>query len=218
MKVLTYFFHWILILWYSKHILSHCEGSQECIFHILNDPAIPLFDHLITEQQQAVRSTYNRTTLPPRPILLGSCLKSVSEKNIRFYDFMQPCKKANEILLSKCAECAKCTIVHTWLTIFGARYTPALGSQLFSSHFPPQYTHVKHPLHYITLNYTQYCRTGGTSLCFQLVSILIVWNHQKKRERKTRQGVGTKVLAQNKLRESRCFLTGLPQKCQCNER
>ena len=22
------FFHWNLILWYSKHILSHCEGSQ----------------------------------------------------------------------------------------------------------------------------------------------------------------------------------------------
>ena len=70
-----------MTLLYSKHISSHCEGSQEYIFHILNDPAIPLFDHLMTEQQQAVRSTYNRTTLPPRPILLiGSCLKTVSEK------------------------------------------------------------------------------------------------------------------------------------------
>ena len=29
------FFHWNLILWYSKHILSHSEGSQKCIFHAL---------------------------------------------------------------------------------------------------------------------------------------------------------------------------------------
>ena len=26
------FFHWNLILWHLKHILSHCEGSQKCIF------------------------------------------------------------------------------------------------------------------------------------------------------------------------------------------
>ena len=69
----------ILILLYSKHIFSHCEGSQKCIFHFLHDPAIPLIDHLVTEQQQAVRSTYDRPTLPPRPILLFSCVKSVSE-------------------------------------------------------------------------------------------------------------------------------------------
>ena len=24
-------FHWNLILWYSKHTLSHCEGSQNCM-------------------------------------------------------------------------------------------------------------------------------------------------------------------------------------------
>ena len=29
------FFHWNLILWHSKHILSHCEGSQKYIFHAL---------------------------------------------------------------------------------------------------------------------------------------------------------------------------------------
>ena len=26
-----FFFHRNLILWYSKHILSHCEGAQKCI-------------------------------------------------------------------------------------------------------------------------------------------------------------------------------------------
>ena len=31
-KNLAYFLHWILILWYPKHILSHCEGPQKCIF------------------------------------------------------------------------------------------------------------------------------------------------------------------------------------------
>ena len=34
-----------LILWYSKHILSHCEGSQKCIFHALYASTIPLSDH-----------------------------------------------------------------------------------------------------------------------------------------------------------------------------
>ena len=34
-------------------------------------PAILLFDHFVTEQQQAVRSTYDRSTLPPRPTLLS---------------------------------------------------------------------------------------------------------------------------------------------------
>ena len=29
------FWHWDLILWYSKHISSHCEGSKKCIFHAL---------------------------------------------------------------------------------------------------------------------------------------------------------------------------------------
>ena len=36
------------------------------------------FDHFVTEQQRAVRGTYNRPTLPPRPFLLFSCVKSVS--------------------------------------------------------------------------------------------------------------------------------------------
>ena len=30
-----FFFHWNLILWHSKHILSHCKGPQKCIFHDL---------------------------------------------------------------------------------------------------------------------------------------------------------------------------------------
>ena len=29
------FFHWNLILWHSKHILSHCQGYQKCLFHAL---------------------------------------------------------------------------------------------------------------------------------------------------------------------------------------
>ena len=32
-NVLIQFFHWNLTLWYSKHILSHCEGSQKCNFY-----------------------------------------------------------------------------------------------------------------------------------------------------------------------------------------
>ena len=27
------FFQWNITLWYSKHILSHCEGSQKCIIN-----------------------------------------------------------------------------------------------------------------------------------------------------------------------------------------
>ena len=29
------FFHWNLILWHSKHILSHCGGSHKCSFNAL---------------------------------------------------------------------------------------------------------------------------------------------------------------------------------------
>ena len=32
-KFWPFFFHWNLILWYLKHILSHCKGPQKCIFH-----------------------------------------------------------------------------------------------------------------------------------------------------------------------------------------
>ena len=39
-------------------------------YFYFNDPAIPLFTHFVREQQQAVRSTYNR---PPKLILLISC-------------------------------------------------------------------------------------------------------------------------------------------------
>ena len=39
-------------LWYSKHILSHCEGSQKCIFNAFNASAIPLSDRFVTEQQR----------------------------------------------------------------------------------------------------------------------------------------------------------------------
>ena len=52
------FFHWILIPWYPKQILSHCEGPQKCIFHVLNVSAIPLFDDFVTEQQQTVRKNW----------------------------------------------------------------------------------------------------------------------------------------------------------------
>ena len=47
-----------LILWYSKHILSHCEGSQKCIFHALYASTIPLSDHFVTEQQQTLRKNW----------------------------------------------------------------------------------------------------------------------------------------------------------------
>ena len=46
------FFHWNLILWYSKHILSHYDGSQKCNFHALYASTIPLSHHFVTEQQQ----------------------------------------------------------------------------------------------------------------------------------------------------------------------
>ena len=39
-------------LWYSKHILFHCEGSQKCIFNAFNASAIPLSDRFVTEQQR----------------------------------------------------------------------------------------------------------------------------------------------------------------------
>ena len=42
-KFLTHFFHWNLILWYSKHILARREGSQKCIFHVLWVFAVPTF-------------------------------------------------------------------------------------------------------------------------------------------------------------------------------
>ena len=48
------FFQWNMTLGYSKHILSHCKGSQKCIFHVLNASAIPLSDHFVTGQQQVV--------------------------------------------------------------------------------------------------------------------------------------------------------------------
>ena len=35
MCIFLSFFHWNLILWHSKHILPHCEGSQKFIFHAL---------------------------------------------------------------------------------------------------------------------------------------------------------------------------------------
>ena len=41
-----------LICSYSKHILSHCEGSQKCIFNAFNASAIPLSDRFVTEQQR----------------------------------------------------------------------------------------------------------------------------------------------------------------------
>ena len=35
-----------------KHILSHCEGSQKCIFDAFDASAIPLSDRFVTEQRQ----------------------------------------------------------------------------------------------------------------------------------------------------------------------
>ena len=32
------FFQWNMTLWYSEHILSHCKGSQKCIFNAFNAP------------------------------------------------------------------------------------------------------------------------------------------------------------------------------------
>ena len=34
-EIFYLFFHWNLILWHSKHILSHWEGSEKCIFHVI---------------------------------------------------------------------------------------------------------------------------------------------------------------------------------------
>ena len=86
---------------------------------------------------------------------------------------LQPYKKANEILVSKCAECAKCR-VYTHDSLFLALHTPLPWAP---SSFPAIFRLSTHIIktHYATLNYTQYCRPGGTSLCFQLISVLIVW-------------------------------------------
>ena len=46
------FFQWNMTLWYSKHILSHCKGSQKCILNALNASAILLSDQFVTELQR----------------------------------------------------------------------------------------------------------------------------------------------------------------------
>ena len=57
------FFHWILILWYSKHISSHGKGSQKCIFHA----------HLWLSNWEPASCKWSSKKLPL------SCVKSVSE-------------------------------------------------------------------------------------------------------------------------------------------
>ena len=37
-------------LFFSKHIFSHCEGPQRCIFHVLNASAIALFNNFSSEE------------------------------------------------------------------------------------------------------------------------------------------------------------------------
>ena len=71
---------------------------------------------------------------------------------LRLLHNMQPCilKKGKWDSCEQVRWVRKVYTAHTWLTIFGARYTPALGSQLFSSHFPPQYTQNKHQLYNTT--------------------------------------------------------------------
>ena len=44
------FVQWNMTLGYSKHILSHCEGSQKCSFNAFNASAIPLSDRFVIEQ------------------------------------------------------------------------------------------------------------------------------------------------------------------------
>ena len=39
-------------------LVSHCEGSQKCIFHALQAPTILLSHHFVTEQQQTVRENW----------------------------------------------------------------------------------------------------------------------------------------------------------------
>ena len=52
------FFQWNMTLWYSKHILSHCEGFQKCIFNAFSAAALPLSDQFVTEQQDTARSNW----------------------------------------------------------------------------------------------------------------------------------------------------------------
>ena len=47
-----FFFLINMTLWYSKHILSYCEGSQKCIYNAFNSSALPLSDRFMTEQQR----------------------------------------------------------------------------------------------------------------------------------------------------------------------
>ena len=41
-----------MTLWYSKHILSHCVGSQKCIFNAFKASAVQIFDRFVTEHQR----------------------------------------------------------------------------------------------------------------------------------------------------------------------
>ena len=50
-KILTHFFQWNKTLWYSKHILSHSEGSQKCIFNAFKATAIPLSECCVTSDK-----------------------------------------------------------------------------------------------------------------------------------------------------------------------
>ena len=59
-----------------KTHFNHCEGSYECIFHHLYASAIPLTEHIVTEQQQAEKRNDNSWCWI---ILLFSGVKSVSE-------------------------------------------------------------------------------------------------------------------------------------------
>ena len=50
-----FFIEFWLFVTTTNFILSQCEGSQKCIFHLLYASALLLSNHFVTEQQQAVR-------------------------------------------------------------------------------------------------------------------------------------------------------------------
>ena len=51
-KISTHFTQWNMTLWYSKHILTQCEGSQKCILNAFYAYALPLSDCFVTERQR----------------------------------------------------------------------------------------------------------------------------------------------------------------------
>ena len=65
------------ILWYSKHILSHCEESQKCIFHYLYAWAAKAFCEGVFRPPRILRNAFKIHSW-----LSGSMEKYINQKKV----------------------------------------------------------------------------------------------------------------------------------------